>query len=62
MESQPQNPEFRNNSENFHPYDIDFVSRKPIFGVCEMLRHNDMQQRLAEILLVKNVYMILSDK
>ena len=20
MESQPQNPEFRNNSENFHPY------------------------------------------
>ena len=22
MESQPQNPEFRNNPENFHPYSI----------------------------------------
>ena len=22
MESQPQNPEFRNNTENFHPWDL----------------------------------------
>ena len=22
MESQPQNPEFRNNPENFHPWDL----------------------------------------
>ena len=24
MESQPQNPEFKNNPENFHPYSRDF--------------------------------------
>ena len=37
MESQPQNPEFRNNPENFHPWtfqaseDPDEVSQNPAF-------------------------------
>ena len=28
MESQPQNPEFRNNPENFHPYFMHFFIDK----------------------------------
>ena len=29
MESQPQNPEFRNNPEKFHPYSLPTVSFPP---------------------------------
>ena len=29
MESQPQNPEFRNNPENFYPYIFDCISDNP---------------------------------
>ena len=36
MESQPQNPEFRNNPENFHPYMSDqcLLCSKDIFWPC----------------------------
>ena len=33
MESQPQNPEFRNNPENFHPWDLQHM--------VEYIRHPD---------------------
>ena len=32
MESQPQNPEFRNNPENFHPFPLD-KSGLPVYGI-----------------------------
>ena len=35
MESQPQNPEFRNNPENFHPCEKDRVP-------TEIKKHNSM--------------------
>ena len=30
MESQPQNPEFRNNPENFHPCDISYLQQREL--------------------------------
>ena len=32
MENQPQNPEFRNNPENFHPCDMDKTGRRTSDG------------------------------
>ena len=41
MESQPQNPKFRNNPENFHPYmrDVDTISVLTEILV-KFIRHN----------------------
>ena len=40
MESQPQNPEFRNNPENFHPWHCHMgpVKEKIFFRVCDTVR------------------------
>ena len=37
MESQPQNPEFRNNPENFHPCKSHFELRTCIFCWCKVV-------------------------
>ena len=38
MESQPQNPEFRNNPENFHTCNRGLVVRKHVFGVSDQVK------------------------
>ena len=37
MESQPQNPEFRNNPENFHPCGCELRTFLHAFNECEMI-------------------------
>ena len=50
MESQPQNPEFRNNPENFHPctksfFECTLVASKDARLVCVYLNLNKAQDK-----------------
>ena len=42
MESRPQNPEFRNNPENFHHVDITYSIRVLYYSDAPLVCHNDL--------------------
>ena len=51
MESQLQNPEFRNNPENFHPY-ISTLSIGFLLRNCDgVTEHHNMTERLLKAML-----------
>ena len=56
MESQPQNPEFRYNPENFHPcsYSVrnkrSYVSANLLLNLLNKVKKKDKMQRLPSIL------------
>ena len=70
MESQPQNAEFKNNPENFHPSIYSFmglVATKPVFRVSRKARFKPAcsateTSKKIEISLVASLDMILSKR
>ena len=46
MESQPQNPEFKNNPENFHPWSY-------LDDVVKQVRIQKLQYSLSRVMLMK---------
>ena len=44
MESQPQNPEFRNNPDNFHPCKLFFACNKLGFYTFQIVNNNSTDQ------------------
>ena len=44
MESQPQNPEFRNNPENFHPCFTNYTVNEFLWGLLHVFKLTHQEQ------------------